>query len=212
MRNFDDNEKKIMAILSKSSNSDTRCLSKILEEEYFDTFALIGTSQNNCYLLMLPQKNVTVIRIVYGLFGILDFLEKNGFIFFMNLDAQPNSFEIMWKNAKNPIKKNDRIILNTDDDYFDLNDNTIKKKNGNIIFTSIKLPQKLYTHYNSLLNSPLYISAELRKFVENKYKTDDDVKLIQSVRVARIAAIVGAISAIAAIVGAISAIVGIVGI
>ena len=84
-----------------------------------------------------------------------DFLEKNGFIFFMNLDAQPNSFEIMWKNAKNPIKKNDRIILNTDDDYFDLNDNTIKKKNGNIIFTSIKLPQKLYTHYNSLLNSPI---------------------------------------------------------
>jgi len=194
MRSFSDYEKRVLDQLCRVDPTELVTISKFISDQIF-------TRQSDLVLAFLPQRGEAILymkgsiedasnrqRMVDFLevIALIEYLRSERYIHNIHFTATAQLF-IMGEGF-NDLSKNDQgdIVLDNqghhikpDDAGWIYNSNDGREYQG-LIFK--KNESSLFDVIGSFVSSPLVPTQELRDFVDNGYKTKEDLRYVQSKR------------------------------
>jgi hypothetical protein len=190
MRKFNIREKEFLKLLEKISKDDLEFFSFFLQNDYFQ-------NGNNSALVVLPQQKEALLFIKKDIFddlklrkfeirnfiemlALVEYLKQNRLIDLIpNPQSQLPSMHVMRKdfNSISQVTTTSNIILNQVGAHLKFPDmSKIYNAQNEIIFEAVSLGKYTYELIIKDFMGLLFVSEELKYFVQKGFKSEDDLR------------------------------------
>jgi hypothetical protein len=188
MRKFNIREKEFLKLLEKISKDDLEFFSFFLQNDYFQ-------NGNNTALFVLPQQTEALLFIKKDFFddlklrkheikkfieviSLVEYLKQNRLIDLIpNPQSQLPSMHVMRKDFNSISQSTSNIILNQDGAHLKVPDmSKIYNAQNEIIFEAVTLGKYTYDLIIKDFMGLLFVSEELKYFVQKGFKSEDDLR------------------------------------
>lgn len=196
MRKFNNREKEIITQLSKLPFEKGDTFSCFLHKNYFtkeSKNALVITKDRDALLYVKEDvfKDFDFRRNKIGhLFEILtliEYLEDNRYVNILEIGVKSGIYALHETFTEISMKA-DKIILNSEGDYFSTNDGLyILSKDNEILFEAMNLPN--FNLVSKYLNRVIFVTEELHHLVKNNF-IDDETRRYNGQQVSAIIGII----------------------
>ena len=188
MRKYNQTEKDFLKLLVKINNEDAEFISYFLQKYYF-------TKQKKSALIVLTTQKETLLYIKKEVFDdlfkrkkelinfinilhLIDYLKENRLISILeNQQSHKINAHFLYEDFNQPTLHNNNLELNSQGLYIDIsNPNKIYDQKQKVIFEAIKLDSNIYDSIMSNFFGLLFVSEDLKEYVNNDFKSTEDLK------------------------------------
>lgn len=194
MRTFNKREKDILQMLYDISNDELELFSFHLQNKYFKDLtqsALFLFPKREEVILYIPKmdfdnlkKRKSIMMEFMEFLSLINFLKDERYINIIpNEDVGNSELHIMRKDFDNPKTEptTQNVILNDSGDYINPKQfHIILNSKSDIIFEGVRLQKSIFNQVMENCMGLLFVSEELKVFVENKYKSKEDLRYKRS--------------------------------
>lgn len=206
-RFFSDEDKRIINLIIKESESEPACILELLKEHFFVQNALLYNPQKKNISLAIPLANCENRHIelakIWDLFALFTYLEDNNYISIVPFEGSTNTpLKTIWKRAWLDYKEKDGKIFIGDN--LTWHDGQIFENDKLIMQLYMLSGKKFYPRFETWFGR-VHPLLKLHELVAHDYKTIEDIRYEESIKWSRVAGFMAGVGALIALAGLIIA-------
>lgn len=190
MRKYNPREKEFLKLLNKISNQDMEKFTYFLHHQYF-------TDQQNLALFLFHERKEVLLFIKKNVFddlqlrkielrnfievlSLMGYLKQNRLVDLFHVSEDPSTTLNVWYSEFGNTRQsepNSDLILNENGAHLKFPDvSKIYNANNEVVFEAVRLEKHTYQMINDNFLGLLFVSEELKEYVNNGFKSKEDLR------------------------------------
>lgn len=179
MRKLNDNEQKFIKKIIKFHNETPISFIDFLKDQYFISYEksalVLDTKKEKANFYLKESENrYKQLSEFYEVIFLCSYLKENRYLNHISSKFNHRFHFVNKQFTESHYSFVGNQKLNENNDYYQINSENIFNKEGNPIFEKIELDKEIYNFIINDLHGVLFISEELKFYVENNFKTKEE--------------------------------------